>query len=374
MHTDEGMNKNVFDMGEQGYASVMPMRDGKQRTYEVDFYSSVSKKQWTYIPNDDEEKYAFAEYLGSTDSLIILEVMKKNRILSGKVTAHLVGINFITKKKAFDIDNANDTYTFVPSSVSPMEPGKIMVMGTYFNKDENIGKDYSLGLAMYEINTSGKVLSKAYNTWAGDFARYLPTNSKGKIDDVGYLYIHKLIRTPDNKLFVVGEGYKRQASAGRIAMAVLTAGRSAGSVGFTKIMITDMVIMEFNNKYKITHAAIYDKTDNEAMGGTVSDYNSQHVLAMYLKSTGAFDYEFTTGDADNSNFSVCYSDWVRTSEYKGQTFNSIRYNGSKFTTDKIQLKTKASIMHVFPAKSGSIMIMEYFRKDKRLDFHLEKLG
>src|SRR6186713_1519316 len=40
LHSDEGMNKNVFDLGEQGFVSVLPMRDGKQRTYEVDYYSS----------------------------------------------------------------------------------------------------------------------------------------------------------------------------------------------------------------------------------------------------------------------------------------------------------------------------------------------
>src|SRR5688572_20685467 len=45
LHTDEGTNQNVFDLGQQGYASVMPLRDGKQRTYQVDYYSSVSKKQ-----------------------------------------------------------------------------------------------------------------------------------------------------------------------------------------------------------------------------------------------------------------------------------------------------------------------------------------
>jgi hypothetical protein len=93
-----------------------------------------------------------------------------------------------------------------------------------------------------------------------------------------------------------------------------------------------------------------------------------------VKMTGDFDYEFTTGDADNSNFTICYSDWVKNKEYKGKTFNSIRYNGSKFSTDKIELKSKASIMKVFPAKPGSVMIMEYFKKDKRLDFRMEKLG
>lgn len=376
LHTDEGMNKNLFDQGDQGYVSVLPMRDGKQRTYEVDYYSSQTRKQWTYVPSDDAEKYAMAEYLGSTDSLIILEVMKKNHLLSNKITAHLVGVNFITKKKVFDLDNTTDAYTFVPSSVVPLAgTGKMMVMGSYFDKDENIGKDFSRGLAIYEIGTDGKVLSKVYNTWAGDFGRYLPTNSKGKIEHVGYLYIHKLIRTPDNKLFVVGEGYKRVANAGGIALTALGAlGGVRTNAGVTKIMVTDLAIMEFNSQYKVTNATIYDKHDHTEVSSALSDYNSQHVLAMYLKMIGAFDYDFTTMNADKSNFTVCYSDYERTSEYKGRTFNAIRYNGTKFNSDKIELKSKASTMRVFPAKAGSIMILEYFKKDKRLDFRLEKLG
>ena len=80
------------------------------------------------------------------------------------------------------------------------------------------------------------------------------------------------------------------------------------------------------------------------------------------------------GKWTNSPFTVCYSDYERSSEYKGQTFNAIRYNGSKFNTDKIELKSKASRLRVFPAKPGSVMIMEYFKKEKRLDFRLEKLG
>jgi hypothetical protein len=125
LNTDEGTNQNVYDLGERGYASVLPLRDGKQRTYEVDYYSSQEKKQWTYTPDDDEERYANAEFLGSTDSLIILEVMKKSRALSGKPSAHLVGINFITKKKVFDIDNEEDEYTFVSSGIEPVKGSNI---------------------------------------------------------------------------------------------------------------------------------------------------------------------------------------------------------------------------------------------------------
>jgi len=372
LHTDEGMNKNVFDVGEQGYVSILPLRDGKNRTYEVDYYSSEAKKQWTYVP-DDAEKYADAEYLGSTDSLLILEVLKRNRLLSKDVTSHLVGINIVTKKKQFDLDYVNDDHKMLPAYVGAMEEtGNLMVMGPYYDKDQNMGKDFSRGLAVYEITTTGKVLSKTYNTWAGDFARYLPTNSKGKIDEVGFLYIHKVLRTPDHKLFVVGEGYKRQASAGGIALTVLAGGRA--DFGVTKVVITDLVMMEFDSKYKVTGATVYDKRNSNAVSGVTADGNNLHSLAIYLKAVGAFDYAFTTGETDNSNFAVCYSDYQRDSEYKGQTFNTIRYNGKKFSTDKIELKSKASMLRVFPAKAGSVMIMEYFKKDKRLDFRLEKLG
>jgi len=174
----------------------------------------------------------------------------------------------------------------------------------------------------------------------------------------------------------VSEGYKRQASAGGIALTALMAagGAHSNAVGVTKIVVTDMVVMEFNNKFKVTNATIYDKTNNTVEASAASDYLSQHTIALMVKMTGGFDYEFTTGDADNSNFTICYSDWVKNKEYKGKTFNSVRYNGSKFSTDKIELKSKASVMKVFPAKSGSVMIMEYFKKDKRLDFRIEKLG
>lgn len=375
MHTDEGTNQNVYDLGDQGYASVLPIRDGKQNTYEVDYYSSEQKKKWSYIPSD-EERYTNAEFLGSTDSLILLEVLKKNRALSGRVTAHLVGINFVTKKKVFDLDDSKDEYTFVPSSVLPVKgTNQMLVLGSYFNKDNNIAKDFSQGLAFYIIDTKGKVISKTYNSWQGDFAKYLPVNSKGKINEIGYLYIHKLIRNPDGKYFIVGEGYKRQANAGGIALAALGAvGGVRTNVGVTKIVITDMVMMELNNEFKVTNASIYEKTKNTAVASAMSDYSSQHATAMYLKMTGAFDYEFTTGDPENDNFAICYSDWVRTGDYKGKTFNAIRYNGSKFNTDKIELKSKANNTKVFPAKPGSIMIMEYYKKDKRLDFRLEKIG
>ena len=360
MHTDEGTNKTVYDIGSAGYAAVLPTREGMlQWSYEMDYYGSDTKKQWTYVP-DDQEKFVGAEYLGCTDSLIVLEVLKKKSLSGVDYTSSVVGINFVTRKKQFEIDGSSDAYQLMASSVIPIDSGRFLLMADYYGRNANISKDPSRGLAVYEINTSGSILAKTYNTWDGDFARYLPANSIGKIEDIGYLYFHKFIRTPDNRIFVASEGYKPQ-------MKVMALGVSQ------KIAITNLVIIELNATGTVVNATIYDKTKNTAVAGLGGDL-SPHLLGMYLKATGAFDYAFMTGDADNSTFSVCYNDFERSAEYRGETFNAIRYNGKKFTTEKIELKSKASMMRVFPAKGGSIMIMEYFKKDKRLDFRLEKLG
>jgi hypothetical protein len=65
---------------------------------------------------------------------------------------------------------------------------------------------------------------------------------------------------------------------------------------------------------------------------------------------------------------------VRTKDYKGGTFNSITYNEGKVTTDKINTKSDASRTAVLPGKQGQVLILDYYRKAKRLDVHFEKLN
>ena len=309
LRSDESTNQSIFDLGEKGYASVHPVCHGKQISYGIDFYSSQAKSVWTYEPVATEEKFTEAKYLGSTDSLIILQVSKKNRKLSNIVAPHIVVINYITRKKEFEINSENEDSIFSPTNVINIkEQGKILVMGNYYSKEAKMLKGFSKGIAAYEISRNGALLSKKYSSWAG-----------------GNLLMRRVIQS-NGKLFAIAEGNnaKRATAA-------------------------DMLMMELNNEYNVINATVYSKPDNAA-------------------------YEFTARDADNSNFAVCFSDYVRSSAYKGLTFNSIRYNGEKFVTDRIKLKSKASKIHVMPAKMGSVMIMEYFKKTKKLKLRIEKLG
>lgn len=373
-HTDDYTNQQIFSLDDKGFALVIPLRDGRLQTYEVNYYGSDTKKSWTY-DSEGDDRFTIATYLGNTDSVIVLEVLKKEHLLSSKVTSTIVGLNFATHKKVFEIDDSQDTYKFVPqNSVKLANTGNVMLMGSYYDKTSNILTDFSLGLAIYIVNPEGKVLSKSYNSWAGDIGKFLPMNEKGKIDDIGFLFFHNIIQTADGNIFAVGEGYKRTADALGIGLNVLSAmgGRVNGG-GNTMIKITNMVILKFGPGFKITGASIQEKNPNK-IHTMLADLNSQHLLALYLKSVGAFDYAFTTTNNDASSFSVYYDDYEREKNFHGETFHALRYNGTKFLNDRLELTSEASRLRVLPAKQGFVMVMEYFRKDKRLNIRLEKMN
>lgn len=374
LKAEEGQNQGLFSVGNQGFTAVYPIKEKKYYSYEINFFFTTQKKQWTYeAVEEQEDKVASAVYLGATDSLVIFEVLKKSSRTSKKMRSYLLALDIYTGKKAFEISTEEDEYKLFPLNISTLS-GKsdFLVLGTYYDKDDRIAADKTLGLGVFTINRKGKITSKKYNSWETDFGKFLNINSKGKIDDIGYLYFHKIIQTSDGKIFAIGEGYKKVADGVGIAMNAL--GMLGGGIASTntKMKITDLVFIQFNNSFGLENATIYDKQSSSL--NLAGDLVSPHVLATLIKAYGGFDYSFTQTDNNHDRFYVGYDDYEKSDNYKGRTFNTISYADGKITTDKVTLDTKAKWMKIFPAKTGSIMIMEYFKKEKKLEMRLEKMN
>ncbi|MBK8494507.1 MAG: hypothetical protein IPL50_05385 [Chitinophagaceae bacterium] len=372
--SDEGQNEALFSVQDQGYVTVYPVKEGKYFTYEVNFFFTDRRKQWSFeAAEEQDDKWATAMFLGSTDSLVIFEVIKQKRLMGGVPHSWLLGLNIYTGKKVFEVSTEAEDYKFYPMNISPIRGSSdFLLMGTYYEPDGKVMKDASLGLAAWVFNPQGKAVSKKYNSWDGDISKYIATDKKGRVADLGYVYFHKILQTADGNFFAIGEGYKKVASGLGIATAILN--RGSGSVATAKLKITDLVTFKFNDKFEIKDAKIYDKNSNSQEMQSGAEYSSPHTMAVMAKAWGFFDYDFTQTNKEHTRFSVCYSDYVRDKDFKGKTFNSITYNEGKMTTDKIELTSKAKWLRVFPAKTGSVMIMEYFKKDKRLEMRLEKLN
>jgi hypothetical protein len=376
--SEKGQNETIFSVGDVGFTTVIPVKEGKYYSYEINFFLTNQKKQWTFeAAEEQEDKVANALYLGATDSLVIYEVIKQKRMMSKEAHSWLLGLNIYTGKKQFEVSTEGEDFKFFPMNIVPLtSKSEFMLLGTYYEPEGRVAKDASLGLASWRFNTAGKVVSKKYNSWEGPIGKFLPADAKGKVADVGYIYFHKVMQTEDGKFFAIGEGYKKVVSGFGVAAGIM-AGLGGGTSGISmmKLKITDMILLQFDEQFEIKNAKIYEKNSNTMEMPAGGSYLTPHTMALIAKSFKAFDYDFTLTDKQHTRFSVGYGDYVKDDEYKGRTFNTISYIDGKITTDKINLSSnKATWLRVFPAKPGFIMIMEYFKKDKTLDVRLEKLN
>jgi hypothetical protein len=375
--SEDGQNEALFSVGNKGYVTVFPVKEGKYYSYEVNFFGTEQKKQWSYeAAEDQDDKWASAIFLGASETTLFFEVVKQKRLMGGTPHSWLLGMDIATGKKNFEIITEAEDYKFYPMNTSAIAGSSdILLLGTYYEPDGKVMKDASLGLAAWTINSEGKITSKKYNSWDGEIGKYLSLDKKGRVSDVGFIYFHKILQTSDGNFFAIGEGYKKVVSGLGVAANILSGlGGGRSNISNFKIKITDLVTLKFNNKFEVKGAQIYDKNNNSIELPAGAGYLSPHTMALMIKSMRAFDYDFTQTNKEHSRFSVGYEDYERSKDFKGLTFNSISYEDGKTTTDRIELISKAKWLRLYPAKTGFVMIMEYFKKDKRLEFRLEKLN
>ena len=370
---EDGDYRGLYPIEGKGFISNTPSREDKDYTFEIDFYSTEKRKQWSYIPTEGSKK-CVGDFLGCYKGVVFLEVLKYTGLLDGKPDSYLVGLDLETGKQLFENSTDNAKYKFYPTSLSIVNENKPVLYGEYFSPDGNVVKDKSLGFAFITIDEKGKFISEKYDSWALDMARVLDVSSKGKIDELGYMFVHKIIQTADGNIYAIGEGYKKAASGLGIALKILSGGGGSG-VSAMKIVVTDMITIKFDKDFNVKEAKIYEKNKNNIMlpegYGTISTM----LLGKVVKyNFGGFDYEYMQVNKDNTSFTVCYSDYVKEKGYKGGTFNSITINEGKITTDKINTKSDASSSHVLPGKQGQVLLIEYYKKAKRIDVHFEKLN
>lgn len=369
--SEESENQNVFDIPGKGFISVTPLRERNKYTYDVNFYASGKRKTWTYDPIEDG-KLANATYLGANDSVALIEVISREKLTSRESESTIVGLNLETGKKLFEVRSQDGKQQLFPMNITTMAgTNHFLVTGLYYEGTDRVLQDKSEGLGIWLMNNQGKILKSKYMSWAKDMSKFVKVDQKGRVGDLGYVYIHRLMQTDNGKFFAIAEGYKKVADGVGIALNVLSGSYVAG---VTKLKITDMVMMELSSNFELTDAKIYEKNNNNFSLNTGSDFVTPHTLALAAKAYGAFDYTYTQMGKNNASFVSAYTDYEKTNGYKGMTFHSISYYDGKISTDKINLKTDASSIRVLPAKPGAVLIMEYFKKDKRLDLRLEKIN
>jgi hypothetical protein len=369
VNDEEQTYKGLYPIEGKGFISNMPSREDKDYTFQIDYFSTEKRKQWTYTPTEGGKKFV-GDYLGYFNGTVYVQVLRFGGAFDQKPDSYIIGLDMETGKKVFE-KGTDSKYRFYPASLSVMNGGKAFIYGEFFDLNANIAKDNAKGFAFWGIDEKGQILSEKYCSWELDMAKYVSVSSKGKIDDFGFMYLHNILQTADGNVYAIGEGYKKTASALGIAANMMGHNR----ISTAKIKVTDMLLLKFDKDFNVKEAKFYEKNDNSVEMPSGALYVSTALLGKMVKYYfGGFDYSYTQTNKDISSFTVCYSDYVRGKEYKGGTFNSITFTDGKITTDKINTKSEASNSWILPGKQGQVLVLEYFKKDKRMDAHFEKLN
>lgn len=368
---DEQTFKGLYPVEGKGFISNMPSREDKDYTFQIDYFSTEKRKQWTYIPTDDGKKF-IGDYLGCFNGVVYVEVLKFSGLFDKKPESSIIGLNLETGKKMFE-KSTDSKYRFYPASMSLLNNGQAYIYGEYFDVDDNIISSKSRGFGFWGVDETGKILSEKYCSWDTDLGKYLDVSSKGKINNFGFMYLHNIVQSADGSIYAIGEGYQKVASALGILSKVATGGR--GGISTLKLKVTDLLLIKFDRDFKVKEAKIYDKNSNVIEMQSGMEFVSTPLLGKMIKyNFGEFDYAYTQSNKDATSFTFCYSDYVKGKDYKGGTFNSISYNDGKITTDKINTKSDATRSWILPGKQGQVLVMDYYKKDKKLNAHFEKLN
>jgi hypothetical protein len=356
----------------KGFISTMPTRDNNDYTFQIIYVGTDTKKQWVYTPAMEGKMFA-GNYLGTSNNVVYVELLIYSKLFDRNPDSYILGLSLENGKLLFQKSTSEWKFNFLPMSMSVLNNGKAYLYGEYFDKGANVLKDKSKGFAFIGIDETGKTLSEKYSSWSVDLGKHLGASANGKIDDLGYMFLHNMVQTEDGSIYAIGEGYKKAASALGITSKILSGGGS--EVSTVKLIVTDLLLIKFDKDFNVKEASIYQKNDNDIYLESGAAFVSTQILGKLVKyAYGGFDYAYTQVNKDHSSFSVCYSDYERGKDYKGATFNSITFNEGKLTQDKIQTKSDATKSIVLPARQGQVLIMDYYKKDKKLDLHFEKLN
>ena len=347
---------------------------------EIEMIDNMGKKVWEANSGVTSAKsYESANPYYADENILITSIASREKMLSSKgVKQSIVFFNTNDGKEKFRLPVVTDKYQISAGGAAYDQDSKTyFVFGQYYGLEDNITKDDSKGMYIQEIDQNGKIIRENYSTWAGDVnGLLLKKVNKDKYANNMKVFIHKIIRTADGKVFAIAEQYRKAVSALGVASALLNSGQ--GGAAIMKIELYDMLVFEFDNAFKIKDVNVFEKEKINVELPKGMGLIDANILGYMLKLYGWFDYEFTAVTADRKQFNSAYVNYdkhIKKSEGSKFVIGNISYTkDKKLVIDRINLKTKPTAFWVLQAKPGYIAIFEYFKKEKKASIRLEKLN
>lgn len=346
------------------------VRENKKIGYGLKYIATDGGVSWDFNSPDEVKEIMSINPIEVNEEVVVALQSSKKSALSQTITFNVLVLDINTGKLLFEKNFDRENNPRLITNAFLTDKKEVVLLGEYFKQGDNVIKDESLGVFAQVNSLDGKVISDSKVSWEEKIDKMMPKNKDGKDDNRGYIYFHDMIRTQNGTFYCIGEKYRKTANALGIAAMSLGGGGS-----LTQLTITDAVFFEFDSGFNLTNIDVFEKGKSRAP--SLIDFGSPQLNAYALKSLGAFDYEFTQVDTDRDRFYANFIDYERLKgEENKLAFKTIMYSDGKLSEDKIYLQKDSGKIkfRVLPAKLGNVMLLEYNKKEKTLQLHLEKLN
>ncbi|MGV7106356.1 DUF6770 family protein [Flavobacterium sp. U410] len=357
----------LFPVDNKGFL-FNKFEDNKKIGYSLKYYPTDGGKSWEYNSPNDTKEILMINPIEVNDKVVVALEVARTSLMSRKMTIRTKIIDVNTGKLIFERENSKTEKPRLINNAFLDKDNNVVLMGEYFKDGDNILDDKSLGLFSEIIDMNGNTVKENLTSWKDDISKLTKIN-KNFIDEKGYVYFHKIVKTNNNEYYAIGEFYKKTASAAGIAGAIL----SRGATPTTQLSITNAVVFKFNSDFKLVSINEFEKSISRAP--SLSDFGSPQLNAHAIKALGGFDYEYTQVDRANDRFYACFIDYEKIKGEKNKNaFKTIIYDDGELSQDKIYLEEGDKDFKVLPAKMGNVLLLEYNKKAKEIILHLEKIN
>ena len=363
----QGFSDLVFTVDNKGFLFNRIKKNDKMG-FGLKYIPTDGGQSWDYKSPEDSKLIQIINPLKANKDVVVALQTSKKSLMSATINLKVIVLDINNGKVLFEksFDRKEDPRMITNAFIT--EDKNVVLLGEYFKEGDNIYKAKSAGLFAVTLDFSGKKVNDSKVSWKDKLDAKLADTSDKKSQ--GYVYFHDVVRTKKGAYYAIGERYKRKASAGGIAAMALGGGGSA-----TQLTITDALFFEFDKDFGITDIKKFEKGKSRV--AEISPFVSPQLNAYIINMMGGFDYQFTQVDTKRDRFYATFIDYERLKGEKNKyAYKSIMYQDGQFAQDKIYLKNsrKKVISRVMPGKLGHVLLLEYNRKEKTLDMHLEKMN
>lgn len=375
---------SIYPLGSDGFVKVRAAKF-KKAGYILTAYDNDLNELWTSTSSQESKMVESIEINEVNKKFLTAAVQQRKSATSRKMDTYYTIIDAKTGKETVRLDMGNDKdgKESVLKSFYDESLNKIVMVGEYYKPGDDILKDRSEGIFIQNVDKKGKVSNRENFAWKGEIARFkqksLSAEARKELDDKFYLYFHDVVRTEDGKLFLIGEQFKKQVSAGGVALGVVAAAAGGTSTASAmEIRVMNMAILEFDADNVLDEYTLVEKKNTSVMLPAGMGMYGASFLGYYIASIGGFDYSFTSRDKASNKFTVVYTDYNRKEEGKSgkadKMLGVIQIEDNEMEAKRFPINTEAKTWWIQQGKPGFISVCEYDRKEKRLDVRLEELA